>query len=91
MHYLEGKKVDPSGELPDGRKFAGIDELKTLLLKEEPKIARALAVKLVTFATGGPPEEIDRPEVDAIMKARGRGGVRSLVHAVIQSKLFREK
>jgi hypothetical protein len=93
MHYLTGPKVDPSGELADGRKFRDIDELKRLLLKDRDQIARALTERLATYATGAAPAPADRPEIEAIVrKVRARDyGLRSLVHEVVQSKLFREK
>src|SRR5581483_4347587 len=55
MHYLKGPKVDPADVLPDGRRFADIDELKQLLLADRDQLARALAEKLLTYATGAPP------------------------------------
>lgn len=93
MPYLHGPRVDPSDVLPDGARFADIDALKRLLLRDRDQLARALVVKLVTYATGGPPEPADRAEVEAIVaRVRGQGyGLRALVHAVVQSKLFREK
>ena len=62
MPYLKGPKVDPSDVMPDGRAFANIDEFKKLLLADKDQIARALTEKLVTYATGGPPEAADRDE-----------------------------
>ena len=62
MPYLKGPKVDPSDEMPDGRAFANIDEFKKLLLADKDQVARALTEKLVTYATGGPPEAADRAE-----------------------------
>jgi hypothetical protein len=93
MHYLTGPKVDPTGELEDGRKFRDIDELKRLLLKDRDQIARALTERLVTYATGAAPTPADRPEIEAIVrKVRARDyGLRSLVHEVVQSKLFQNK
>ena len=93
MPYLHGPRVDPADRMPDGAPFADVDEFKTLLLRDKDQIARALTEKLVTYGTGGPPDAADRAEVDAIV-ARVRGkdyGLRTLVHAVVQSKLFREK
>ena len=91
--YLEGAKVDPSGEMADGRRFQNIDELKQLLLREKDQIARAMAQRLMTYATGGAPEPADRSELDAIAaRVREKNyGLRSLVHEVVQSRLFREK
>jgi hypothetical protein len=89
MPYHEGKKVDPS-DVFEGEKFANIDEFKRLLLKDRDRLARALAEKLLTYATGAPPGTADRPEVEAILKkAREKDyGLRTLVHEVVQSKLF---
>jgi mono/diheme cytochrome c family protein len=93
MPYLKGPKVAPGDVLPDGAKFANVDELKQLLLRDQDQIARALAEKLVTYGTGGPPEAADRAEMDAIVgRVRAKNyGFRTLVHEVVQSQLFREK
>ena len=42
MPYHKGKPVDPADVLPDGRKFANIDEFKQLLLADKDQLARAL-------------------------------------------------
>jgi mono/diheme cytochrome c family protein len=93
MAYHQGPKVDPADTLPDGSRFAGIDELKRLLVRDKDQLARALAVKLVTYGTGGPPEPADRAEVEAVVaRVRDRGyGFRALIHEIVQSQLFREK
>jgi hypothetical protein len=93
MRYSEGPKVDPTGVLADGRKFENIDGFKQLLLKDKGPLARGLALQLTTYATGAAPAAGDRPEIDAIVeKLRGRDyGLRSLVHEVVQSPLFRNK
>ena len=43
-------KIDPSGELPDGRKFADADGLKGLMVADLDKFAAAFADKLATYA-----------------------------------------
>jgi len=93
MSYLEGPKVDPADVLPDGRSFKDIDELKQLLLTDKDLIARALTTKLLTYATGGPPEKADRAEVAAIVdRVRGKDyGFRSLVQEIVASPLFERK
>ncbi len=93
MPYLKGLKIDPADVLPDGRKFKNIDELKHLLLADKDQIARALTVKLVTYATGGPPAPADLPQIDAIVgKVREKNfGFRSLIHDIVQSEWFRMK
>jgi mono/diheme cytochrome c family protein len=93
MPYLQGPKVDPGDVLTDGQRFANIDEFRQLLLNERDQIARALTTRLVTYATGGASQDGDCAEIDAIVaRVRERNyGLRSLVHEVVHSKLFREK
>jgi mono/diheme cytochrome c family protein len=93
MPYLKGPKVDPTDVLPDGRSFRDIDELKQLLLKDKDQLARALTEKLLTYATGAAPRAADRPEIEAIVdNLRDHdGGLRTLVHAIVQSKPFQYK
>src|SRR5262245_17726131 len=93
MRYKKGPDVDAADALPDGQKFANIDEFKQLLLKDKDQLARALTEKLLTYATGGAPAKSDRPEIDAIV-ARLRAkdyGFRTLVHEIVRSKVFQTK
>ena len=91
FHYA--LPVDATGELPDGRKFSDVRELKQLLLSDEKQIARNLVRQLATYATGAPVRFADRAQMDAIMEAASTShyGVRSLVHELVQSDLFRSK
>src|SRR5947207_12107954 len=91
FHYAQ--PVDASGELPDGRKFRDIREFKQLLLDNEEQVARNLARQLIVYATGAPIRFSDRPAIGKILaNSRSTGyGVRTLVHEIVQSELFREK
>jgi mono/diheme cytochrome c family protein len=91
--YKKGPAVDASDALPDGRRFQNIDEFKELLLKDKDQLARALAEKLLTYGTGGPPASADKGEIDALVGAvRSKDyGFRTLVHQVVQSRLFQSK
>lgn len=93
MPYLQGKKVDPADEMPDGQRFRDVDEFKQLLLKERDQIARALTTRLVTYATGATVQASDQPEIEAIVaRIRDRDyGLRTLVHEVVQSTMFQNK
>ena len=93
MPYRKGPKVDPADVLPDGRRFANIDEFKQLLLKDKDQLARALTEKLLTYATGAAPAMADRDEIEAIVrKVREKNyGLRTLVHEIVQSKVFLNK
>jgi hypothetical protein len=79
--------------MPDGRAFADVTEYKTLLLEDGERIVSALAAKLLTYATGAPTQFADRDDVAAIVsEIRSRHfGLRSLVHAVVQSRPFLHK
>ncbi|MBI4622273.1 MAG: DUF1592 domain-containing protein [Verrucomicrobia bacterium] len=85
--------VDASGGLPDGRTFGDIREFKRLLLADEQQVARNLARQLITYATGAPVRFGDRAAVEQILqRASASGyGVRTLLHEVVQSELFRSK
>jgi hypothetical protein len=91
--YRKGPAVDPSDALPDGRRFRDIDEFKELLLKDQDQLARALTEKLLTYATGGPPASADKAEIESIVRAvRAKDyGFRSLMHEIVQSRLFQCK
>jgi hypothetical protein len=93
MPYLQGPKVDPADVMADGQKFRDIDEFKQLLLKDRDQIARNLTERLVTYATGAAPQPGDQKEIEAIVaNIREKGyGLRSLVHEVVQSRLFQQK
>jgi len=93
MPYLSGREVDPADVLADGRQFQNIDEFKQLLLEDKDQLARGLTAKLLTYATGRAPDAADRPEIDAIVaKVRDKNyGLRSLVHAIVQSDAFQKK
>jgi hypothetical protein len=93
MPYHKGPKVVPSDVLHTGEKFADIDEFKQLLLKDKDQLTRALAEKLLTYATGARPSETDRAEIEAIVqKVRDKNyGFRSLVHEVVLSRVFQTK
>ncbi|HTL17013.1 MAG TPA: DUF1592 domain-containing protein, partial [Patescibacteria group bacterium] len=92
-HFCLGPPVDPTGELPDGRRFQNVSELKQLLVKDNDQLARNLTRQLVVYATGAPIQFSDRPQIAKILvRTRSSGyGVRSLIHEVVQSDLFLNK
>jgi hypothetical protein len=91
FHYALA--VDSAGTLPDGRPFKDVRELRRLLVQDEASIARNLVRQLTVYATGAPVRFSDRSEVERILDAArtSQYGVRSLVHALVQSELFRNQ
>ena len=90
--YKLGPAVDSSGEF-HGQAFAGLEEFKTLLMQRQDQVLRGLASQLVVYGTGAGISFADRRELDAIVrrtKDQG-GGVRTLVHEITASELFRTK
>jgi mono/diheme cytochrome c family protein len=90
MPYLKGKQVDPADVTADGDRFENIDQLKQVLLRDKPRLARALATKLIAYSTGRAPQVSDGPKVEAIVaKIESKNyGLRSLIHEIVQSELF---
>ena len=88
-----GLDVEIGGTTPQGREFKNVDDYKALLLEDKEQFARNLARQLLVFATGADVQFADREEVEAIAKrTRERNyGLRSLVHEVVQSRLFLHK
>jgi hypothetical protein len=91
FHY--GLPVDTAGALPDGRKFADIREFKKLMLDRDEQLARNLVKQLLVYATGAPVRFSDRAEIEKIVASTKSSdyGVRSLIHALVQSELFVSK
>jgi hypothetical protein len=91
FHYA--LPVDSAGTLPDDRPFKDVRELKKLLAQDEAPLARNLVRQLTVYATGAPVRFSYREEVEKILAAAKprQYGVRSLVHALVQSELFRKK
>lgn len=91
--WREGQPVESSGETPDGQSFEGIVALRQIVRKNPEQLARGVTRHLLTYATGAPPSRVDEPSIDRIVKAAASDGygLRSLVHALVQSELFQSK
>ena len=93
VQYRQGPKVDASGTFEGDLKFAGFTEFQSHLARQPETLTRALAKKLLTFATGRELGFSDRAELERIVKesARTNYRVRDLIHLVISSKIFQSK
>ena len=91
--WTEGLPVDCSGKTPTGQTFADIRELRKAVAQNPAQLARGVTRHLVTYATGAPATRLDQPAIESIVTAAAKDnhGLRSLVHGVVQSELFRSK
>ena len=95
---IDGPLIDGSNTLPaalgiEQPDFGDVVELQQILAASPKPLARNIAQQMLTYGTGAPVGFADREEVDRIVQqaASDDYGVRSILHAVVQSSLFREK
>jgi cytochrome c553 len=88
-----GPDVEQGGQTPDGRSFHDIEDYKKILLENKDQLARSLTQKLLIYATGADIQFADREVVEQIVSdLRGKNfGLRTLVHDVVQSRVFLNK
>lgn len=90
IEYRPGPAVDCAGVLPDGRPFANLAELRSLLAADERRLARALLGHLLAYSTGAAASFADRAEVEGILdrSAASKFGARTLIVELVTSPLF---
>lgn len=85
--------VDPSGELPDGRKFQDAKEFQQLLMADLDAFNETFIEKLAIYGIRRTLTFDDREELEAIVKA-GRESdyrVRDIIEAFVLSELFQSR
>lgn len=89
--YRVGPQVDSSGTFASGQTFQSFEEFRQYLLEDPDRIARAVASKLLVYSSGRPMSPIDEASVEKVVaKTRdGNFGLRSMIHAVVESEMFR--
>jgi mono/diheme cytochrome c family protein len=86
-------KVDASGTLPDGRKFADGAELRRLLVADTDRFAAAFVEKLATYALRRAMTIDDRHAL-ATLAAQSKKAdhrLRDIVEALVMSDLFQQR
>ncbi len=85
--------IDPSGIMPNGQEFKGIQELRGVLLKRDNEFRRCLAEKLMTYALGRGLELDDECTLRAMADevARNDNKFSSLVLAIVHSDQFQKR
>ena len=86
-----GKPSMPKGELPDGTKFDGPQELKQVLLQRKDEFVRHLTTKMLGYALGRGLTIEDQCTVEEIVKKVKEGEYRShvLIAEIVCSVPFR--
>jgi hypothetical protein len=85
-----GPAVDSSGTLPDGRAFSNITEFQTLIATDS-QLLKNLAERLAIYSTGRKLAFSDRDAIATIVNQTQQqgGGIRTLIHQLVLSELFR--
>jgi Protein of unknown function (DUF1592)/Protein of unknown function (DUF1588)/Protein of unknown function (DUF1585)/Protein of unknown function (DUF1587)/Protein of unknown function (DUF1595)/Planctomycete cytochrome C len=93
QRYYRGPDVEIGGVTPEGKTFKNIDDYKKILLEDKDQLARNLTQKLLIYATGADIQFADREVVEQIVATlRTRNyGFRTLIHEVVQSRVFLHK
>lgn len=91
VRFRFGSPVDASGTTADGERFEDIRHFKRILLSQERAVATGLTEKLLTYALGRGMGFSDRAEIENIVQAIAEKGygLRTLIHQIVQSDLFR--
>ncbi len=87
----EGKPVDATGGLPDGRILVGVGELEKGMIERPDIFVTALTEKLLTFALGRGMEPADGPAVRAIVRqsAADQHRFSAVIMGIVNSNPFR--
>ena len=91
--YNPGLRVDASGTTEEGFKFKGIRDYKKHLRQSTEQVARNLIFRLIACSTGGEVTFADREVVERILWETQKDGypLRTLIHQVIASRIFRNR
>ncbi len=86
-----GRAIDASGELPDGRKVTGVEELRQHLLDQKDEFARNLTEQVMIYALGRDLDYYDRSSVTQVIERlqTQQYRTRELLLGVIESFPFR--
>jgi len=90
---LAGAQIDSFGELPDGTKLSGPDDLRKALLANPDQFVQTLTEKLMTFGLGRVVEYHDMPVVRAIVRNSAKDDYRfsSIVMGIVTSDPFQKR
>ncbi|HEX4999224.1 MAG TPA: DUF1592 domain-containing protein [Terriglobia bacterium] len=86
-----GTTIDSSGELPDGTKIQGPDDLREALLRKPEQFVQTFTERLLMYATGRKVEYYDMPTVRHMVRDAAKDGYKfsTLVEEIAGSDQFR--
>jgi hypothetical protein len=86
-----GTPIDSAGELPDGTKINGPDDLRNALLRNPDQFVQTFVENLLTYSMGRPRAYYDMPTVRRIARETEAKDYRfsAIVQAVVKSDQFR--
>jgi hypothetical protein len=86
-----GTPIDSAGELPDGTKLTGPDDLRNALLRRPEQFVQTFADGLLTYAMGRTREYYDMPTIRKIVRDTAPKDYKfsAIVQAVVNSEQFR--
>lgn len=89
----DGPEIDSTGQLPDGTQLNDVTDLKRWLVANVDQFSECLSEKLLTYATGRPPNYVERKEIEHIVESNhaNGNGFKDLLLALIQSESFLTK
>jgi hypothetical protein len=85
-----GGAIDASGQLADGTKINGVNELRKAILARPELFVGTMTDKLMTYALGRGVETFDRPVLRSIVREAAKENYRfsALVRGIVQSTPF---
>ena len=85
--------IQQGGTLVSGVKFRNLTDLKTLLRGQRHKIAKQLIESMLAYGLGRTVEFSDANSVEAIVSScrTDNFGMRTMIHKIVSSKLFKSK
>jgi mono/diheme cytochrome c family protein len=86
-----GVKIDSDGELPDGTKINGPDDLRNALLRRPEQFVQTFVENLLTYSMGRTREYYDMPTVRKIVRDSAAKNYKfsTIVEAVVKSEQFK--
>mgnify|MGYP006273320813 CR=1 FL=1 len=93
ISFKLGPTVDVSGSLPDGRPFKDVLEFQKLVAADSNRLLTNMAQRLTIYSIGRGLTFSDRDAIQRVVSNTQKqgGGIKTLIHEVVQSDLFQTR